>query len=86
MKRVCNYLDIARVISIYAVVLGHFYPFVGLDNLVGRQIIYAFHMPFFFLLSGYLWRSSSLKKLCYSLLLPYILYNAISIIRFDFIP
>lgn len=61
-KNNANYIDLARFIAIYAVVLGHFHPFVGMDNIVGRKLIYMFHMPIFFIISGMLSKPTTIKK------------------------
>lgn len=47
---------LAKGIAIILVVLGHFYPATSPNYWVElRSIIYAFHMPLFFILSGYLY-------------------------------
>lgn len=84
-KNSANYIDLARFIAIYAVVLGHFHPFIGIDNIVGRKLIYMFHMPIFFIISGMLSKPTPVKKVAYSLLIPYLIYNIISIIKLDII-
>ena len=61
-----------------------FHPFIGIDNVFGRKLIYMFHMPLFFIISGLLSKSSSFSKLFYSLIIPYIFYNLISFLRLDF--
>lgn len=45
------YLDYARVFAAYLVIYGHLVPST---NHIPRDYIYAFHMPFFFLVSGML--------------------------------
>lgn len=66
-------LDVAKGIAIYSVVLGH------LDTGLKGQIIYLFHMPFFFIISGYFHQLDSqegryLRKKVVSLLIPYFVY------------
>jgi polysaccharide biosynthesis protein PslL len=66
-------IDIARGIAIFSVVLAH------LDTGLKGQIIYLFHMPFFFIVSGYLHRVDRdeigfLRKKITSLLVPYFGY------------
>ena len=47
------YYDIIKGLLIILVMIGHFLPGTLSDNYL-RYIIYSFHMPVFFLLSGYL--------------------------------
>ena len=42
-----DYIDVARGVMIILMLVGH----SGLPQL-GRQLIYGFHMPFFFIISG----------------------------------
>ena len=50
----------------------------------GHIFIYMFHMPFFFMLSGFLYKKSGfaieIKKTFKTLILPYITYNALLIV------
>ncbi len=61
-------IDILKGIGILAVIVGHLTSF-------GRQFIFSFHMPLFFILSGYLFSSksfrASLKSDFKRLVLPY---------------
>ena len=66
-------IDIAKGIAIFSVVLAH------IDTGLKSQIIYLFHMPFFFITSGYFHRIDRdeigyLRKKCTSLLVPYFVY------------
>lgn len=72
-KRIA-WIDIARGIAIIAVVAGHslgnYWPgYLG-------NFLFAFHMPIFFILSGYLYHEQDQKKLTkkgfFNLLMPYI--------------
>jgi uncharacterized membrane protein YcfT len=45
-----QYVDTAKCIGIFLMILGHT---VGTAMPIVSRIIYAFHMPLFFLLSGY---------------------------------
>jgi fucose 4-O-acetylase-like acetyltransferase len=51
MSKRIGYIDIARGIGILLVVLGH--NDFGYISPFGYQVIYSFHMPLFFFLSGY---------------------------------
>ena len=69
------WIDYAKAIGITLVILGHV-P-VPADI---KWVIYGFHMPLFFVISGYLMsrhydtRVGQLKKIANSLLLPYLIY------------
>lgn len=85
MKERIVWIDIAKAVGIYLVVLGH-----GLDNTnpeenVIRNFIYIFHMPLFFLLSGYLFKKQNgfgdyLHKNVYSLIVPYLFLNVVALL------
>lgn len=79
-----NYIDLARFVGIYAVVLGHFAPFEGVADGIGRELIYMFHVPLFFVISGMLSKPASISRTFYSLMIPYFIYNIISIAKMDF--
>jgi len=75
MSKRIEYIDIARGIGILLVVLGH--NDFGYISPFGYKVIYSFHMPLFFLLSGYFLNASIpffefLKKRFNSLLKPYL--------------
>lgn len=44
-----SFLDVVKGIGIIFVIFGHIIP----ENLWIRSIIYSFHMPMFFLISGF---------------------------------
>lgn len=70
------WLDWAKVIGIFLVVIGHI-P----TEYAYKTYIYAFHMPLFFIISGFLYKKISFKdeiiKCFRSLLLPYLLYGVL---------
>ncbi|MFV0325722.1 MAG: acyltransferase family protein [Bacteroides xylanisolvens] len=74
-----NQFDILKAIGIILVIIGH-----TLDYNMMRNIIYSFHMPLFFLVSGYFSKVKSpnppIKKLSKKLLTPYLLSCIIIII------
>lgn len=79
MKRF-DYLDIAKGIGIILVVWAHI-MLVGSSH----QIIYAFHMPLFFFISGMLFKKDKydsfylfLKQRAERLFVPYVLYSIVS--------
>src|SRR5262245_13368570 len=75
MSKRIEYLDIARGIGILLVVLGH-NDFEAISLFI-HQVIYSFHISFFFFLSGYFINTSIsffefFKKRFISLLKPYL--------------
>lgn len=74
-------LDTAKGVAIILVILGHCYSFSESNYVL--YWIYGFHMPFFLLVSGMLYGQKAatgnytlnLKKKCYSLLLPYFVFE-----------
>ena len=68
--------DYARVFAAFLVILGHCTS-VGTDNYM-RNCIYAFHMPFFIMVSGMLHKDLGyipIKKYIRTLIVPYIFAN-----------
>lgn len=75
-----EYIDITKGIGILLVVWGHI-----LVAGVSHKVIYAFHMPLFFLISGMLFKRSKyqnlrdfLKKRARRLLVPFVIYSVIT--------
>lgn len=72
-----NWIDWAKAIGIYLVVVGH----CTFTNTNIEGFIYTFHMPLFFLISGFLYKKEKLsitlylKKLTNRLLVPYLFIN-----------
>lgn len=88
MERI-KFIDIAKVIGIYLVILGHYMLYMGLDFKPCSMMdithwIFMFHMPLFFILSGMLYRQRDSKtewvKVKIQLLKPYLYMNLISIV------
>lgn len=84
-----NYLDYAKVITMFLVIYGHYIPFLGLkmgDNNIWHSvhIINLFHMPLFFLISGILYKDLSFKdfinKAKVQLVIPYFAIGIITMI------
>lgn len=67
-----DWIDWAKSLAIFLVVLGHLR-----NPIMGK--LFCFHMPFFFILSGFLMKKRSfkeeLKRSAHSLLIPYVIYN-----------
>ncbi len=79
-RRDIVWMDWAKLIGIFLVVYGHLlqktgnWKFFQLHEL--WNIIYLFHMPLFFILSGYMYKSShSVKKIFITLVVPYLIYQ-----------
>lgn len=82
-----EWIDLCKAIGIYLVVLGHFLP-VGAPP---KLIIYTFHVPLFFILSGFLlkvhrsWHLQILHR-AKILLIPYFGFATISLVYYIFSP
>ena len=83
MKKRIEYVDIAKAVGIILVIAGHV---VSGDN-IAKRIIYSFHMPLFFILSGLSlaireknsnvkWKKIISRK-AKRLLLPYVIWGLI---------
>lgn len=83
MKKRIDWIDITKGIGIFLVMLGH----TGLPE-VFRAWIYSFHMPMFFLISGYLFKirtqKECIKRSINLLIIPYLAYSMLFIL-IDFI-
>lgn len=84
MNKHLYWIDFAKVIGLYLMVLGH-------GNMVSddlRCYIYSFHMPLFFVISGlfakdYIERIPVIKGSFKTLMIPYICLNAVCLIFFS---
>lgn len=78
------WINIARAIGIILVVLGHTWK--NPIQEFGINMIYSVHMPFFFVLSGMLYKSHSLRYIltvkAKRLLVPYLLFYILFLIYF----
>ena len=79
-----DYLDYSKGIAIILVVLGHI---CSGGNI--KTYIYSFHMPLFFITSGYLFNYSNVKSLkefinkkAKAYLIPYITFSIINILGY----
>lgn len=81
MTSICGrleWIDWMKALGIYLVVLGHFYSF-------GEKFIYVFHIPLFFLISGFLSKkegdgSMFWKKIWYNLAVPMLIIASLNFI------
>lgn len=83
MKEKINYIDYSKGIAILFVIFGHVYS----GNNIATTWIYSFHIPLFFIISGFLLKlnknkdtKSMILKKFKSLMVPYILFSIISIL------
>ncbi len=79
IKNRLNWIDWAKAIAISLVVFGHI-P-MSPDNFI-QKFITNYHMPLFFLISGYLTKKecfniNTIRKYWHTLIIPYIFYNLI---------
>ncbi len=76
-KRI-DYLDMAKGISMIAIIAGH------LGNGAINQVVFTFHVPIFFLISGYFMKPEDdipfIKKKAKQLMLPYVIACAFVIL------
>ena len=70
-----QWIDIAKGLGIILIILGH-----TSNNAILSKYIYCFHVPLFFLISGYLYtkRDNLIKRKTKSLLLPYCIFSILS--------
>lgn len=78
-----NYVDMAKAIAILLMVIGHnefAYWFGGIP----RSVIFSFHMPLFFIFSGYMHKQKNiavtLRNSAKSLLYPYLTFGVASLL------
>ncbi|GAA0787502.1 acyltransferase family protein [Hathewaya limosa] len=76
MHKRLDWIDSLRGIAILLVILGHCTPYIGHKAHIWH-IIYSFHIPLFFIISGYLFKEKNFLDLILKdlkrLLLPYII-------------
>lgn len=76
------WVDYYKTISIFLIVIGHTF----MKNMSIPCFLYIFHVPLFFFVSGYLDKSENYscfqytKKIFLSLIVPYVIWNVISIV------
>ena len=91
MKKRMDYLDVAKGIAMFLVVMGH--AALAYDTPYWRVAIYSFHMPLFFLVSGVVvgrakdgW-GAFIKKNVLTLLVPYLIWALIYLpFKFESLP
>jgi len=73
------WLDYAKVVGMFLVILGHMYKFSSPPCYV-RNFIYLFHMPLFFFISGMFFLPRGLNKMIRSLIIPAVGWIAVWIV------
>ncbi|MYV17569.1 acyltransferase family protein [Furfurilactobacillus milii] len=87
MKKRIEWLDVARGIAILAVIIGHtFEPQTYSMQTFPAKLIFAFHMPLFFIVAGYFFHEQRLNEVVIkgikNLLVPYFGTAAILVLAF----
>lgn len=81
MTKRLDWIDTAKGIGIFLVVWGHFYASDAV-----KIVIYGFHMPLFFFLSGYLYKKTTigflpfLRKTSKRLLVPFFIFQVATLL------
>ena len=77
-----KWIDVAKGIGIILVIIGHVSINANINN-----FIYSFHMPLFFIISGFLYKPKKnfVKNKAKSILIPYFVFSIISFIYWLFI-
>lgn len=73
-----EWIDWMKALGIYLIVLGHFYS-------IGEKFIYVFHVPLFFVISGFLSKKEDngqvfWKKLWYNLTVPMLIMSVVNFV------
>jgi len=82
MKKRLDYMDIVRGICIIYMIAGH----VGFGNKFFDHYIHAFHMPLFFIVSGFFYKRKNeslllfIKKISKKVLVPYLIWSFVALI------
>lgn len=74
-KRRISWIDWVKVFLIYLMVVGHALPLEKIN-----QIIYAFHMPAFFFISGFLYHEHSWRKCLKAYGIPVIAFSFLNLV------
>ncbi len=88
MKERIKYIDIARGIAIFLIVIGHSIAYSEHCTLI-EKYIYSFHVVLFFILSGYTFKPQKnenfymfIKKKFIRILLPYFIWSSIFLVPY----
>lgn len=86
-KKRLGWLDASKAIGVYLVILGHLVIF----NYHTFRFIFAFHMPFFFVAAGYVWKWNDkfggyIKKISKNYLFPYLIVSVLGLVQCILLP
>lgn len=86
-KQRLDWLDVSKAIGVYLVILGHLVIF----NYHTFRFIFAFHMPFFFVAAGFVWKqpdsfTAFIKKCCKYYLVPYLVITVLGVLQCILLP
>ena len=86
-KKRLDWLDVSKAIGVYLVILGHLVMF----NYHTFRFIFAFHMPFFFVAAGYVWKWNDkfggyIKKISKNYLFPYFVVSVLGLVQCILLP
>lgn len=81
------YIDYAKIMGLFLVIIAHLYTNeeIGSSKII-RTYIYGFHMPFFFAVSGMLYKQRkeglvfAVRKNIQSLFVPYLVFNLLFVL------
>lgn len=86
-KNRIEWIDMSKGIAIFLMVIGH----TSIPE-IGAKFIWSFHMPLFFIVSGFLYKEENnraffpfLRKISKSLLIPYLFFTIINYVGFKYI-
>lgn len=71
-----EYVDLVKTVAIFLIVIAHFLP----NNSFLRIMIYSFHVPIFFFISGIIHEKIKIKKLINRILVLYLIYYIMSVL------
>ena len=60
MKKRIDWIDIVRAMGMFLIIMGH--TLEGYTYSIVGKLIFAVHVPVFFVLSGYLYKEKPVKK------------------------
>ena len=74
-KERLDHIDWAKTICIFFMVVGHY-----TENKIILSYIYSFHMPAFFIISGFLYKPHSWKQTIIAFTVPVVFFSLLNLI------